>query len=144
MAGQTLTNVIKLLKDTGATPAAFESVGNVVDINGPQFTNERIEVTDGDSPSNSKEYLAARQDPGPIQLTLNYDFENERHRQIVSGMQTAPPTITAYRTQYNDDAANYLTGSAFTASFALSGNSRGQALTAAVSLQPTSVWTLNP
>jgi hypothetical protein len=143
MAGQSLTNVIKLLKATGTSPQAYDNVGNVVDANGPQFTNERIEVTDGDSPSNTKEYLAARQDPGPVQMTLNFNFDNVRHVALVTGMQESPPSVDAYRLQYGSDADNYMGGSAFVANFSLTGNTRGAALTAPVSLQPTGLWEIS-
>jgi Lambda phage tail tube protein, TTP len=138
-----LTNVIKLLRGNGASPEVFtDNVGNVVDFNGPTYTNDRIEVTDGDSPANSKEYLPARQDPGPLTLTLNFDPDNSFHQDILEDIAASPPTTRNYRLRFSDEAGDYFTGPAFYASFAASGNTRGQPLQAAVGLQPTTSWTL--
>lgn len=142
MSGQRLTNVIKLFRGDGDSPTEgfTESVGNVVDFDGPSFTNDRIEVTDGDSPGNSKEYLGARQDPGTLSTTLN--LVPSVHAQIVTDASASPPTVRNYRLQFSATAGDYFEGGAFVASFAPSGNSRGAALQAAVGWQPTALWAL--
>jgi hypothetical protein len=143
MAGQRLTNVIKLFKGSGASPETFtSSIGNIIDFNGPQFANDRIEVTDGDSPANSKEYLPARQDPGPVQITMHLDPDKPNHVSLFTDASANPPSVRNYRLQFSSDTADYFQGPAFIASIAPSGNTRGAALQMAVGLQPSSLWSL--
>ena len=137
MPGQRLTNEIKLIRDPGTTDA---NVGHIIDFNGPQLTNDRIEVTDGDSPSGGKEYLPARADPGPLQLTMNLDPEAAEHKALYTAATASPPTVETYRLQFSSQVDDYFEGPAFVGGLTPSGNSRGQALQVATTLQPTAVW----
>jgi hypothetical protein len=138
-----LSNTIRLFKGDEASPEGFANdVTHVIDFNGPQMTNERVEVTDGDSPLNAKEYLSGRQDLGPLSFTLNYDFQQGDHVTFVADAQASPPVNRNYRLQPSAATGDYLQGRAFVNNFAISGSSRNQALTAAVALQPTQAWSI--
>jgi hypothetical protein len=141
MSGQSLSNVIKLYRGSGVSPQSYtDNVGNVIDFNGPETTNERVEVTDGDSPASSKEYLPARQDPGPLRLTMN--MVANVHDDLFTDASAVPPAVRSYRLQPTSVTTTYFTGSAFVGTLSPSGNSRGGAFQLACSLQPTAAWIL--
>lgn len=137
-----LSNTLKILRGDGGSPEAFTTnVGNVIDFNGPNFTNERVDVTDGDSPANSKEFLSGRQEPGALSFNINFDFQLATHIALITDAQASPATVRSYRLQPSEATGDYLQGPAFVSSFALSGSSRDTALTAAVGFQPSANWT---
>lgn len=142
MPGQRLSNVIVLFRSDAAPPLNYTSVGNIIDFSGPQFTNERVEVTDGDSPSGSKEFLGARQDPGPLTCNMNFNFQNALHVGLFTDSQAAPPTVAEYKLQPSEATGDFLAGPAFVSAIALSGSSRNQALVNALTLQPSAGWSV--
>lgn len=138
-----LSNTIQILRGSVSSPQTFGSIGNVIDFNGPAMANERVEVTDGDSPAGGREYLAGRQDPGPLTFNIHFDFQNVLHRQLISDAQASPPVVTDYRMQPSEEDEDNMEGPAFVATFAMAGSSRNTALTAACGFQPTESWELN-
>lgn len=136
-----LSNTIKILNGNAASPEVFsDNLGHVIDVNGPALTNERVEVTDGDSPLNSKEYLSGRQDLGPLTFNINFDFQEANHMELITDGQADPPTVRNRRLQPSASTGDYAQGPAFVSSFSWQASSRDTALTAAVGLQPTSAW----
>ena len=138
-----LSNILKILVGAGGPPATTwtNSIGNVIDFNGPAFNNERVDVTDGDSPGGSKEYLSGRQDPGALSFNIHFDFDRTQHVAPLRGC-AASQAIRDYRLQPSAVGGDYFEGSAFVASFAASGSSRDTPLTSACALQPTSFWSV--
>lgn len=57
--------------NTGS-PVTYTAIGEVKNVNGPNVSNEQIEVTNLDSPNNFKEFIGGLKDGGEIQFEMNW------------------------------------------------------------------------
>lgn len=57
---------------TAASPQVLTSIEEVTDVSGLGVSNELVDVTNFDSPSSSKEYIAGLADGSEITVTANY------------------------------------------------------------------------
>jgi hypothetical protein len=138
-----LSNTLKILVGSSGSPQTWtDSIGNVIDFNGPAFSNERVDVTDGDSPGGAKEYLSGRQDPGPLSFNIHADHDRTQHTRLFADATNDPPTVRDYRLQPSSIGGDYYEGPAFVASLAPSGSSRDTPYTIAAALQPSAFWSI--
>ncbi len=82
----------------GASPEVFNTVTNVISITGPQISKEDIEVTH--LGSTAKEFISALDDPGELQLQMNWDPSNAQHVGMRSDAEGS--TTRNYRIVWND------------------------------------------
>src|SRR5688500_905083 len=105
------SNTCKILVGSSGSPQTWtDTFGNVIDFNGPSFTNERVNVTDGDSPGNSNEYLSGRSDPGPLTFNVHFDFDRTQHMRFITDANAIPPTNRDYRLQPSSVGGDYAEG----------------------------------
>ena len=62
----------KIRKATTGSPATYNAIEEVMSISGVGVNNELIDVTNFDSPANSKEYIAGLADGAEIQIEANF------------------------------------------------------------------------
>ncbi len=103
----------------GASPEAFTNLGQVIDVNGPDSSNDEIETTNLDS--TSREFIAALRDNGSVQFTLHLDTTSTQHTQLdTDGLNG---TQRNYRLTLNDPNASpapYLQFNAFLSNLSIS------------------------
>ena len=121
MTGQVLTLGCKLLRET--TPAGtYVNIGHLASFDGPQFTSERVEVTDGDS--TGREYLAGLQSPGSLPFVMNMDPASATQEQLLTDIQTVPQLNKSYKLQPTSASTIFFEGDGFVEQLNYSGNAQ--------------------
>jgi hypothetical protein len=72
----------KIQVDTGG--GSFADIPEAKDIQFPAATVDEIDVTNQDSPSNSKEFVAGDVDFGTVTFSCNYLYNNARHVALIA------------------------------------------------------------
>lgn len=65
-----------------ASPEVFNTVAKALDIDGPKFSSNQIDVTNHDS--TSKEYIAGLTDAGELTFGLNFDANDTQHAALLA------------------------------------------------------------
>ena len=76
-----------LQRYTGTTPGVmdgFETVAEQVNISGPNFTSDDVEVTSHDSPDSTKEFIPALMDTGAISFDGNFIPSDAMQQQLIT------------------------------------------------------------
>lgn len=85
MASAAVAGIGTLLKiGDGGGSEVFTTVGEVKDITGPGLTADLVEVTNMDSPSFFKEWLAVLKDGGEVTFDINYVQTSTTQAQLVT------------------------------------------------------------
>lgn len=118
--------------NTGS-PITYTSIGEVKNVNGPNVSNEQIEVTNLDSPNNFKEFIGGLKDGGEIQFEMNW-IKGAKQTQIRDDVVSA--TKRTYQISWPTSPATTATFSAFPTNFSMSAEPNA-AITASVTLKLT-------
>lgn len=115
----------------GASAEVFTLIGEVKNVNGPNVSNEQIEVTNLDSPNNFKEFIGGLKDGGEIQFEMNW-IKGTKQTQIRDDVVSA--TLRNYQIVWPTSPSTTAVISAFPTSFAITAEPNA-AITASVSLK---------
>jgi len=100
-------------KNTGT--GLYEDVPQATVLNTPQVTTDYDDITNHDSPSAYKEYLATLKDPGQIAFELIWDPGNSMHTQLFNDMVNG--TLLDWKIVLPNIAATTFSFSAYVAAF---------------------------
>jgi hypothetical protein len=140
MPGQVLGLQCKLFSlGVGSPPGAPVNIGHLRDFSGPQFSAERVEVTDGDS--TGREYLAGLQSPGTLPFTMYLDKSKAAQTALLTDIQTTPVPVKTYRLQYSAATTDFFQGLGFPDSLNYAGNAVNTPVTIDGSLALSGTWT---
>lgn len=65
----------------GGGPEVFSTVGQVLDIDGPEFSTDTEETTNQSSPGGREEYIATLKRSGEVTFDINLDPDDATHNQ---------------------------------------------------------------
>lgn len=103
------------LKKTGGT-----NIAEILSLDGPNAERDMIDVTNMQSASQAKEFIAGLIDGGEISLDLNYLPQNATHKLILTDLAT-PSTATGYTLTLTDASTSTITANLLVKSFKLKG-----------------------
>lgn len=130
---------------TAATPAyglgfkvtAGTAIAEITNLDGPNVERDSLEVTNMQSASSSKEFIAGLIDSGEVTLAINYLPQNATHKLILTDLQAASSAATkGYTLTLPDSGTSVCTCSMFVKSFKITGAVAG-VLTASVTFKAT-------
>ncbi len=130
-----------LKKGDGASPEAFTTIAQVVNIGGPTLAQEPLDVTHHSSSSGWREFIGGLKDGGEISLEINFDPGNATHDET-TGLQAelANGSSKNYRLEFPDTGATKITFAALVTAFEQSAPVDGK-LSANVTLKVTGLPT---
>jgi hypothetical protein len=142
MPGQVLTLGCKILREATPGGGTYTNIGHLASFDGPQFTSERVDVTDGDS--DGREYLAGLQSPGSLPFVLNVDPTSTTQQQLLTDIQTVPQLNKSYRLQPTSDDVSFFEGDGFVEQLNFSGNAQNGVFQVNAQLGLSGLWEFTP
>ncbi len=121
----------------GLKITAGTAIAEITSMDGPSVERDALEVTNMQSASAAKEFIAGLIDGGEISINMNYLPQNATHKLILTDLQLASASATkAYTMTLTDTGASVITASMFVKSIKITGAVAG-VLTIAVSFKIT-------
>ena len=84
------------LRETAADSSVFTAIAQVATITPPQLTRETVDVEELAPADDFKKKLVGLIDGGEFSVTLNFDPDEESHKDLERTSQTASHTTTAF------------------------------------------------
>ena len=121
-----------LMGDADSPTEGFDSVGNVIDFNGPTLSNPQIDVTN--LSSTAREYLPDLADSGEVTLNLHNEAASTEHQALFTALNAG--TTGNYKLQLSTGTAPNFAFAAFPSGMPFSGGV-GNAVQFALTLRIT-------
>lgn len=99
---------VRLQRNPGASPAAVEDIGEILEINGPTFSRDAVEATHTQSPNRFREFISGLSDGGEISATIALDpdaSQGSRHRELINDYKNR--AAVTYRMVFPDNSTYF-------------------------------------
>lgn len=120
----------------GASNEAFNTIAELLRVDGPDESASTVDVTNADSPNNAREFLGeALVDGGEVNASCNFVVNQTYQEQVRTDMYAG--TTRNFKVVFANTSANEIPFTAIITGFNLSGGGEGSQMQAAIRLKVT-------